>query len=133
MLGFVKPLHGRMFVRGDKLVYEHDKLIDWRKEVTVVSQDSPMFRRTIYDNITYGMSDVSEDEVEEAVEKACLTEWLGTLKDGIDTLLDGREKQLSGGQRQRIQICRALLSSKKIVFMVRPRFIDSTNLMKCTG
>lgn len=120
MLGFVKPIHGRMFVDGKRLVYEHEDLIDWRKQVTVVSQDSPMFRRTIYDNITYGLPDVTEEEVEEAVKKACLTDWLNTLKDGIHTLLDGREKQLSGGQRQRIQICRALLSEKNIVFMDEP-------------
>ena len=128
MLGFVKPLHGRMFVSGENLVYEHEKLINWRKRVTVVSQDSPMFRRTIYDNITYGLSDVTEEDVEEAVQKACLADWLGTLKDGIHTLLDGREKQLSGGQRQRIQICRAFLSTKAIVMLVR--FLSNRSWLK---
>lgn len=118
ILGFLKPLHGKMFVDGETLVYRHEDLMDWRKQVTVVSQDSPMFRRTLRDNITYGLVDVSDEDLAEACERACLTKWIASLPYGLDTLLGNREKQLSGGQRQRIQICRAFLREQQVVIMV---------------
>lgn len=119
MLGFLPPTSGYVYINGQKLSYSHDALIEWRKQVSVVSQDSLMFKRSIRANITYGNEDVSDEELNDAAQRACLTDWLNTLPNGLDTMLVKREKQLSGGQRQRIQICRALLRSKKIVFMVR--------------
>lgn len=105
-------------MNGSILTHTHDALLEWRKHITIVSQDSPMFRRTIRENITYGLGDVMESELEEALEKTCLSDWLKTMPEGLDTVLTDREHQLSGGQRQRVQICRALLNWNKIVFMV---------------
>lgn len=118
ILGFLPPSKGRVNINGQKLGYNHHELIYWRKQVSVVSQDSLMFKRSIRENITYGIELVSEEELQEAIERACLADWLSTLPDGLDTVLVERERQLSGGQRQRIQICKSLLSGKKIIFMV---------------
>lgn len=119
ILGFLPPSSGRVYVNGETLIQDHEALIYWRKQVSVVSQDSLMFKRSIRENITYGNDHVSDEELQDAAKRACLTDWLSTLPNGLDTVLVERERQLSGGQRQRIQICRAFLSSKQIVFMVR--------------
>lgn len=121
MLGLLQPCAGSMYVHGQALSFNHDALVGWRKHVTIVSQDSPMFRRSIRENITYGLGSVLDSDLQAALTKACLTDWLTALPEGIDTVLEDREMQLSGGQRQRVQICRALLNKNAVVFMVSNR------------
>lgn len=77
-----------------------------------------MFRRSIRENIIYGHPEVTEAKLEQVLHDARLHAWTNTLPNGVDTVLDEREKQLSGGQRQRLQLARAFLSSKRIVLLV---------------
>lgn len=118
MLGFVQPVSGKIFVGGKRLRYDKERLAAWRKQVTLVSQDSLMFKRTLRENICYGVKNVIEADLQEAIRLACLEEWIASLPEGLETVLQGREKQLSGGQRQRVQLCRAFLQNKQLVFLV---------------
>jgi ABC-type multidrug transport system fused ATPase/permease subunit len=113
----VAPDRGNIFVDGH-LLSESDQLRHWRRRFTMVTQDSPMFKRTLRENLTYGMQNVTDETLAKALSLSCMSEWVSELKDGLETVLEGRESQLSGGQRQRIQLCRAFLSQKAIFFMV---------------
>ena len=118
MLGFIRPTAGSVIVNSQELRFGSKQLAAWRQQITLVSQDSLMFKRTLRENLCYGVGTVDEEDLQRALHLACLDEWTATLEDGLDTVLHGREKQLSGGQRQRIQLCRAFLQDKSIVFMV---------------
>lgn len=124
MLGYVLPTEGAVLVHGRALDYSYETLTSWRKEVSMVSQDSPMFKRSIRENITYGMEGVTEAMITQALKDACIYDWVSGLENGLETILQFREKQLSGGQRQRIQLCRAFLSNSDIVFMVSLKGIE---------
>lgn len=118
LLGFIRPSAGKIFVEGTEMRYDQASLIQWRKRIALVSQDSPMFKRSIRENLTYGSDDTPQEAFEKAIEEACLGEWLDSLEDGANTVLELREKQLSGGQRQRIQLCRCFLGSQEILLLV---------------
>lgn len=118
LLGFVVPTSGQVYINGEALFARHNLLSSWRNHIALVHQDSLMFKRSIRENICYGITDITEDALQAAITFACLDEWLNTLKDGLETRLVDREKQLSGGQRQRIQLARAVLSGRDVILMV---------------
>ena len=64
-----------------------------------------------------GRPDATEEEIANAVKLAHLDEFLGTLPDGIDTVVGERGASLSGGQRQRVAIARALIKNSPIVIL----------------
>ena len=87
-----------------------------------------LFQDTIYNNISMGKPDATEDEVYEAARKARCYDFIMALPDGFQTVvgeggatLSGAEKQrgvlLSGGQKQRIAIARAFLKNAPIVIL----------------
>ena len=118
MLGFVRPAAGSVICNQQLLRNDNDALAAWRRQVSLVSQDSLVFKRSIRENLCYGAPGATEEELQAAMEKTCLKDWIESLENGIDTVLQGREKQLSGGQRQRLQLCRLFLQDKPIFFMV---------------
>jgi ATP-binding cassette subfamily B protein len=88
-----------------------------RREVAVVSDDAFLFSAPLRDNIAYARPEASDDEVAAAADRAGLTELLGELPDGLDTLVGERGLTLSGGQRQRVAIARALLAEPRILIL----------------
>jgi len=104
---------------GHILVDDHDiaqfELRDWRRHVALVAQDIVLFRGTIADNIRYSVPEASDDEVAQAVVRANLSELIGTLPQGLNSLIGERGTQLSGGQKQRIAVARALLQKPVLV------------------
>ena len=92
-------------------------LTSLRKHIAMVFQDNFLFSGTIRENIMMGNYDVSEEDLEQAVESAHLTEALEALPDGIDTMLGERGMTLSGGQRQRVAIARAMVRKSPIVIL----------------
>lgn len=83
--------------------------------ITVVSQESILFNRSIYENIIYGNRDASEEEVYVAAKNAFAHEFISMMPDGYSTIVGDRGITLSGGQRQRIAIARAFLKRTKIL------------------
>jgi len=113
---FYDPTSGRILLDGNDL--RDYRLIDLRRQISLVSQDVKLFNDTIRNNIAYGgMSDAQEEQVEEAAEGAHVMEFVRALPEGLDTRVGDRGVLLSGGQRQRIAIARALLKDAPILIL----------------
>jgi ATP-binding cassette, subfamily B, bacterial len=91
-----------------------------RKQISMVLQDSILFRGTIYDNIAYGSDHATREQVFGAAEAAYVDEFVRALPLGYDTPVAERGVSLSGGQRQRISIARALVRDTPIVILDEP-------------
>ncbi|MBI5289332.1 MAG: ABC transporter ATP-binding protein [Chloroflexi bacterium] len=97
-------------------------LASLRRAFGIVQQDVFLFSATIRENIAYGASDATEDDIFEAARLARIHDFIMTLPDGYDTWVGERGITLSGGQKQRISIARTLLLDPKILV-----FDDSTS------
>lgn len=93
------------------------KLKSLRNFIGVVQQDVYMFSGTIRENIAYGRTDASEEEIIEAARKANAHEFIMELEDGYDTYVGERGVKLSGGQKQRVSIARAFLKNPPILIL----------------
>lgn len=115
VIGFDFPTEGQMLVDGEDI--SKIDLRSYRKHLAVVPQTSILFSGTIRDNITYGIDDVSEEQLKEVVKAANLTELVNSLPNGLDTVVGEHGGKLSGGQRQRISIARALIRNPKVIVL----------------
>ena len=88
-----------------------------RDKISVVFQDNFLFNGTIRENILLGKEDATEQELQSAVKSACLDEFIGGLKKGLDTKIGERGVLLSGGQKQRVAIARAFIKNAPIVIL----------------
>ncbi|MBD1544532.1 ABC transporter ATP-binding protein [Arthrobacter sp. IA7] len=91
-----------------------------RSQISMVLQESILFRGTIYDNIAYGSEGASREQVLAAAEAAHVDEFVRNLPLAYDTPVAERGVTLSGGQRQRIAIARALVRDSPIVILDEP-------------
>ncbi|MBQ8800549.1 MAG: ABC transporter ATP-binding protein [Lachnospiraceae bacterium] len=90
-----------------------------RKQVAMVMQTPGVFPLSIRENITCGHP-ISEEKVWEAVQAAQLEEWVRSLPEGLDSLVEERGSNLSGGQAQRIAIARAIAKDAPVVLLDEP-------------
>lgn len=93
-----------------------------RKQITMVTQDSYLFHRSVLENIGYGNHGASKDEIIKAAKRASAHEFIETLVDNkgrkaYDAHVGERGVKLSGGQRQRIGIARAILKDTPILIL----------------
>jgi ATP-binding cassette subfamily B multidrug efflux pump len=116
----------RMYdLEGGKLLIDQQNIAEvtqesLRKNIAVVTQDTSLLHRTIRENIAYGKSDASEQEIIQAVKLAKAYEFVDELVDnegnrGLDAKVGERGVKLSGGQRQRIAIARVILKNAQIL------------------
>ncbi len=88
-----------------------------RNNISYIPQDPILFHRSIRDNIAYGKTGATFEEIIEASKKAYCYDFIMQLENGFDTLVGDRGSKLSGGQRQRIAIARAILKNSKILIL----------------
>ena len=88
-----------------------------RKNIGLVSQDIFLFEGTVFDNISYGNLDATEEEIWHAAKLSESDEFINLLPNKKDTVVGERGQKLSGGQRQRISIARAILKNPEILIL----------------
>ena len=86
-----------------------------RRAIGVVQQDVYLFDGTIGENIAYGRTDATFDEIRAAAEAANIAEFIESLPKGYETEVGERGARLSGGQKQRIAIARVFLKNPPIL------------------
>ena len=102
-----------------------------RDQVGVVSQETYLFNGTIRDNLLYAKPDATEEEMEEALKKANIWDFVSNQEKGIDTEVGNRGLKLSGGEKQRISIARIILKDPTIfIFDEATSALDSISEKK---
>ncbi|MCB1389568.1 MAG: ABC transporter ATP-binding protein [Rhodobacteraceae bacterium] len=120
LLRFYDAEGGRILIDGqDVTAVTQDSL---RAQIGMVQQDTALLHRSVRENILYGRSDATEDEMRSAAERAEAASFISTLADaegrqGYDARVGERGVKLSGGQRQRIAIARVILKDAPILVL----------------
>ena len=88
-----------------------------RNKIGLVSQDIFLFEGTVFENISYGNLDATDEEVWEAARLSESDKFINLLPNKENTIVGERGQKLSGGQRQRISIARAILKNPEILIL----------------
>lgn len=113
LLRLMEPSRGRVLLDGTDA--SQFRIADWRKKIMYVPQESFLLNATIADNVRFFQSDITDEVVREATERAQLGSLVARLPKGIDTPVGERGAELSGGERQRIAIARALARKPEVL------------------
>ncbi|WP_455377235.1 ABC transporter ATP-binding protein [Petrachloros mirabilis] len=112
---FYDPTEGRITV--DDLDLRRVTLESWYRQIALVPQETILFGGTVLDNIRYGNSEASEDEVRNAARAANAHDFIMSFPDQYQTIVGEKGINVSGGQRQRIAIARAILKKPRILLL----------------
>jgi ATP-binding cassette subfamily C protein CydCD len=115
LLRFWDPTQGAIHLDGVAL--PQLTLDGLRGRIALVAQDTYLFNDTLEANVRLARPDASRDQVEQALQRAALADFVATLPEGLKTRVGERGVQLSGGQRQRVAIARAFLKDAPLLVL----------------
>ena len=104
-----------LFINGTPIEeYEVDSIFE---KISYVPQESVLFSKSIRENILFGRSEATEEELNEVLKITDLQKDISSFNEGIDTLAGEKGISLSGGQKQRIAIARAIIADRELLIM----------------
>ncbi len=118
LLRFLDPEQGRVTIAGRDVRELRQE--DVRRTFALAGQEAHVFDSTIRENLKLARPGATDEELREALRRARLDDWVGTLPEGLDTLVGEEGMRLSGGQRQRLVVARALLADAPVLVLDEP-------------
>ena len=118
LLRFYDPMEGRVTLDGRDL--RNIQRDSFRRHFALVQQETFLFNDSIFDNIRYGHTEATMEQVIAAAKAANAHAFITKLPNGYDTKVGERGVRLSGGQKQRISIARAFLANPNILLLDEP-------------
>jgi ATP-binding cassette subfamily B protein len=112
---YVDPTEGNILLNGDDI--RSYRLEELRKIIGYVPQEPTLFSDTVENNILFGRSKISPDDIDWAIEVSQLKEEIETFPKGVRTRIGTRGVSISGGQKQRLALARALVGKPKILIL----------------
>ncbi len=115
ILRFYPIENGKILIDGQDI--SQITIESLHKQVTLIPQDPILFNRSIAENIQYGNTEATIEQIKQAAKHAHCTEFISKFPDDYDSLVGERGARLSGGERQRIAIARAMLAASPILIL----------------
>jgi ATP-binding cassette subfamily B protein len=106
---------------GSVLIDKHDvrqiKLIDLRRNIAYVPQETFLFSQPLHENVRMGQYEISDEDLDRAIHISRVSNDLEQMPDGLDTMVGEKGVMLSGGQKQRVAIARAIARNPSIMIL----------------
>ncbi|PFN45675.1 multidrug ABC transporter ATP-binding protein [Bacillus cereus] len=130
LTGLYQPESGKILINNIDYNLIHKESV--RDRIGIVSQNIFLFKGTILDNILYGQTNKTKEDVVKLMKRYHLTSHLNRFENGLDTIIVQDGSSVSGGQAQFIAFLRAILTKRDIIILDEAAsnlHIDTRNLM----